>query len=86
MAYASRIKEDVKEQWINNGLIVIDDNTRPISDSMDIFILQMNSEHKPKTRRFTIQQRRLQKQEAELLRKDLALKNKESQISELQRE
>lgn len=35
LMYASRIKEDVWEQWINDGLIVIDVNTRPISDSMD---------------------------------------------------
>lgn len=35
LTYASRIKEDVWEQWIIDGLIVIDDNTRPISDSMD---------------------------------------------------
>lgn len=35
LMYASRIEEDVWEQWINDGLIVIDVNTRPISDSMD---------------------------------------------------
>lgn len=35
LMYGSRIKEDVWEQWINDGLIVIDVNTRPISDSMD---------------------------------------------------
>lgn len=35
LMYASRIEEDVCEQWINDGLIVIDVNTRPISDSMD---------------------------------------------------
>lgn len=35
LMYASRIEEDVWEQWINDGLIVIDVNTRPISGSMD---------------------------------------------------
>lgn len=35
LMYASRIEEDVCEQWINDVLIVIDVNTRPISDSMD---------------------------------------------------
>lgn len=36
--------------------------------------------------RFTMRQGRLQRQEAELHSKDLALKDKEGQISELQRE
>lgn len=35
LMYASGIKEDVWEQWINDGLIVIYVNTRPISDSVD---------------------------------------------------
>lgn len=33
--YVLRIKEDVWEQWIIDGLIVIDDNIRFISDFMD---------------------------------------------------
>lgn len=33
--YVLRIKEDVWEQWIIDGLVVIDDNIRFISDFMD---------------------------------------------------
>lgn len=35
LMYVLRIKEDVWEKWIIDGLIVIDDNIRFISDFMD---------------------------------------------------
>lgn len=35
LTHASRIQVDVWEQWINDGLIVIDDSTRSMSDSME---------------------------------------------------
>lgn len=78
---------------INDGLIVIDDNKRPICGSMDNYdraneLRSMNQklkvwygEKEELHQRFTMQQGRLQRQEAELHSKDLALKNKEAPIS-----
>lgn len=95
LTYASRTKEDTWEQWTNDGPIVIEDNTRPISDSMDNHDLEnelrsMNKkqdvcswEKEDLHQRLTMQQDRLQRQETALHSKVLVLKDEEGQFSEL---